>query len=260
MVEPLKPKMTLKVAELQDGDIVCIQLDEPLEPKSHAKPESDAMSGMSVSTLTDQLSNTDFGSIQPAKSSDSTSVNSYKTAQSPDAASVNSWKTAQSSDSLKTVSSTPGISDRMDDARQYYDFLLYKKEVEFHPHPTRNAHPEEYQPFKLVLMSKMSYDQFASRVGQKLGIDPTHLRFWTVNQINGNPKNSVKRGQSINLGTILNPPYSSYSNNNQRSDALYFEVLDMSLSELDTKRAIRVFWISEGTSKDVSISQVSVDF
>jgi len=55
MVEPLKPKMTLKVAEIQDGDIVCFQLDDT-EHKAETKSlndlkslsDSDAMSGMSV--------------------------------------------------------------------------------------------------------------------------------------------------------------------------------------------------------------------
>jgi ubiquitin carboxyl-terminal hydrolase 7 len=88
-------------------------------------------------------------------------------------------------------------------------------------------------------------------VGEALNVDPTHLRFWTVNATNGNPKAAVKRGQSQNLQTILNPPYSTFSNNNQRADALYFEVLEISLSELDTKKNLRVIWLSEGTSKEV---------
>jgi len=140
----------------------------------------------------------------------------------------------------------------IEDARQYYEFLVFRKVVDFHPHPTRNAHPEEFDSFKLTLITKYTYDQVAQVVGERLDVNPTHLRFWTVNSINGNPKASVKRGLGQNLGTILNPAYSTYSSNNQRSDALYFEVLDMSLQELDTKRSIKVIWLSEGTSKEVS--------
>lgn len=140
--------------------------------------------------------------------------------------------------------------DRIDNAQQFYDFLVHRREVRFHPHQTRNANPEQYQPFELILSNKHSYDQIAAKVGEHLKVDPTHLRFWTVNAANGNPKASVKRGQSQSLQTILNPPYSTFGNNNQRPDALYFEVLDISLTELDTKKALRVIWLSDGVTKE----------
>lgn len=139
--------------------------------------------------------------------------------------------------------------DKSEDAKAFYDFLLHKREVKFYPHPVRNANPGQWPPFLLVLNSKHSYDQLASRVGEYLKEDPTHIRFWTCNATTGNPKASVKRGISQSVATILNPPYSTYSNNNQRPDALFFEVLDISLSELDTKKPLKVSWLSEGQSK-----------
>ena len=91
----------------------------------------------------------------------------------------------------------------------------------------------------------------AAKVGEKLDVDPTHLRFHTVNASNGNPKAPVKRNLAQTLQQILTPPYSTFGNNNQRADMLYFEILDMSLSELDTKKNLRVTWLSEGITKDV---------
>jgi ubiquitin carboxyl-terminal hydrolase 7 len=41
---------------------------------------------------------------------------------------------------------------------------------------------------------------------------------------------------------------------NQRNDALYFEPLDMSLAEYDTKKNIKVFFVSEGITKEVRSS------
>lgn len=143
------------------------------------------------------------------------------------------------------------LSDRVDDARLFYDFLIHRRQVRFHPHPVRNANPEDYEPFSLVLSAKHSYDQVAAKVGDKLGVEPTHIRFWTVNATTGNAKASVKRGPSQTLQVILNPPYSTFTNNNQRADALYFEILDISLSELDTKKSLKVTWLSEGIAKDV---------
>jgi len=149
-----------------------------------------------------------------------------------------------------SLSSKISVSDRIDDARVFYDFLLHKRVIRFHPHP-KNV-DAEIAPFELTLSSKHTYDQFAARVGEKLGVSPTHLRFWTVNQTTGNPKTNVKRAQSQTLQNVLNPPYSTFSNNNQRSDALYFEILDISLSELDTKKALKIIWLSEGITKEVS--------
>ena len=87
--------------------------------------------------------------------------------------------------------------------------------------------------------------------GERLGLNPTHLRFWTANISNGAVKAAVKRNQGQNLHNILNPPYPAFSNSTPRQDALYFEVLDMSLSELDTKKSLRVIWLSEGITKEV---------
>jgi len=141
-------------------------------------------------------------------------------------------------------------TDNIEDARVFYDYLVHKRIVRFYPHPGRNAHPESLTTFDLDLSTKHTYDQVAAKVGEQLHNDPTHLRFWTVNATTGNPKASVKRGQSQILQTILNPPYSTFSNNNQRPDSLYYEILDISLTELDTKKALKVIWLSEGVQKE----------
>jgi len=207
----MKAKQSLKAAELQDGDIVCFQ--RATEGKD---PKPSATDQESISPAISRLTLTDTNDSMTSKS-----------------------------------------VDRIEDARLFYDFLLHKRIVRFHPHPRNNnpdlkaAHPETCETFNLVLSSKHTYDQFAMRVGEKLGITPTHLRFWTANISNGAPKAAVKRNQGQNLHSILNPPYSTFSNNMPRQDALYFEVLDMSLSELDTKKSIKVTWLSEGITKEV---------
>jgi ubiquitin carboxyl-terminal hydrolase 7 len=223
MIEPMKAKQSLKAAELQDGDIVCFQKADTKSSESDRE---------SVTSLTNQLMLADIDRSASSKSS-ATSLSK------------------SSATSLSKSNSNLGL-DRIDNAQQFYDFLVHRREVRFHPHQTRNANPEQYQPFELILSNKHSYDQIAAKVGEHLKVDPTHLRFWTVNAANGNPKASVKRGQSQSLSTILNPPYSTFANNNQRPDALYFEILDISLTELDTKKALRVIWLSDGMSKEAS--------
>lgn len=134
------------------------------------------------------------------------------------------------------------------DAREFYDYLLNRKTVSFSPKfPTDS----ESEIFKLDLSRKMTYEQFSAKVGEYLKVDPTHLRFSTVNSTTGKIKNPVKRNATQNLYQILSPQFGTYSNNNQRDDALYYEILDMSLSELDTKKSLKISWVTEGMSKEV---------
>jgi len=182
MVEALKPKQTLKMAELQDGDIICFQ-----------KVSTDAERQEKVSQQTS--------------------------------------------------------FDRFEDAREYYDFLEHKRLVRYHPHPTR-CDTEQYQPFELVLNSKITYDMMSERVATHLGVPATHIRFWTVNAASSNPKAPVRRGTNPTLRQILNPMGTSALNSSLRPDAFFFEVLDMSLDELDTKKSIKVTWVSEGITKE----------
>ena len=178
MIEPMKPKSTLAMAEIQDGDVVCFQ---------KVLPEKEAAS----------------------------------------------------------ISQTGGYTD----AREFYDYLLNRKTVSFSPKPTTE---DENDMFKLDLSRKMSYEQFSAKAGEYLKVDPTHLRFFTVNATTGKAKAPpVKRNANQNLYQILNPQFGSYGNNNQRDDALYYEILEMSLSELDTKKNLKLTWVSEGVSKEV---------
>lgn len=236
MIEPMKGKQSLKAAELQDGDIVCFQI---------ATGDSRSESDSSVTTLTQRLTLTDLDRGQSIKSD--RSITTKSSDRSADTRfSMASTVVADRNGSLLSRVTT----DRIETAPAFYDFLIHKREVNFRPIDTSTG----LEPFTLVLSSKHSYDQVAARVGDALGVDPTHIRFTTVNATSLKPKTTVKRGQSQTLHSILNPPYSTYSNNNQKNDALFFEVLDMSLSELENKKSVKLMWVSEGVSKTVSCS------
>jgi ubiquitin carboxyl-terminal hydrolase 7 len=141
-------------------------------------------------------------------------------------------------------------SDRFEDAKEYYDFLVNKKAVKFHAHNSR-CDPKEYPPFELVLNAKISYDQLSEKVGARLKVPPTHIRFYTINGTTGNPRGPVKRSAGATLASILHPSGYNSMNMNMRNDALYFEVLDISLAELDTKKNVKVTFLSEGITKEV---------
>ena len=129
------------------------------------------------------------------------------------------------------------------DAQEYYDYLLNRKTVIFSP---RILTEEHEGVFKLDLSKKMSYEQFSAKVGEHLKVEPTHLRFSTVNSTTGKVKGIVRRNATQNLNQILSPSFGTYGNNNHRDDSLYYEILDMSLSELDTKKNLKVTYLTEG--------------
>ena len=117
------------------------------------------------------------------------------------------------------------LSDRFEDAREYYDFLENKRVVRFVAH-------------------------LSERVGAHLGVPSTHIRFWTVNGATDKPKVPVRRTTNPSLRQILQP--TGVISTNQRSDAFYLEILDISLAEFDTKKLVKLIWLSEGITKEVS--------
>ncbi|WEW56134.1 ubiquitin-specific protease ubp15 [Emydomyces testavorans] len=130
-------------------------------------------------------------------------------------------------------------------AQQYYDFLLNRMVVTFAP---LDADPDE--TFTLTLSRKMTYEQFSTKVGEHLGVEPTHLRFAPVIMNSGKPKPFIKRNVTQNLGQILTSQYSAYGYSVHRSDALFYEVLETSLSEYEMKKIVKVIWLPEGIVKE----------
>ncbi|KAF2403000.1 ubiquitin carboxyl-terminal hydrolase 21 [Trichodelitschia bisporula] len=135
------------------------------------------------------------------------------------------------------------------EAREFYEYLLHRIAVKFVPKVSAEA---EGTTFELVLSKRMTYNQLAQKVGEHLGEDPTHLRFTPVNATNGKPKAvAVRHTTNNNLGAILSPGYNSYGAAvSQRPDALFYEVLEVSLSELEMRKNIKVTWLPEGLTKE----------
>lgn len=131
------------------------------------------------------------------------------------------------------------------DARQYYDYLLNRISVKFAPLKG------EGEEFTLTLSKKMSYEQLAKKVGEHLNVDPTHLRFAPVMASTGKPKQFIRSTFNQTLQQILTGQYGTYGYTTQRSDALYYEILEMSLSEYETKKLLKVTWLPEGITKEV---------
>ena len=134
------------------------------------------------------------------------------------------------------------------DPPSYYNYLCYRTDIWF---ADRNEPDVDDSIFKLELSKIMSYDQVAQKVGQYLGVEPTHLRFSTVHATTNKPRQFVKRGPTQTLNSIFSPTYSAYGAvMNTRTDCLMYEVLDMPLSELETKKLVKISLLTEGITKE----------
>jgi ubiquitin carboxyl-terminal hydrolase 7 len=102
----------------------------------------------------------------------------------------------------------------------------------------------------------MQYGALVQKLAEHLGPDvqADHIRLSTVNAATGKPKGSIRHTTNHNLGTLLQPGYNSYGQaQNQRADAFYYEVLEVSLTELEQRKAVKITFLPEGITKEEQI-------
>ncbi|KJY02284.1 ubiquitin carboxyl-terminal hydrolase like protein [Zymoseptoria brevis] len=149
------------------------------------------------------------------------------------------------------------------DAVQFYDFLMNRVFVNFTPKmspaPNLQLRNQSEEKFQLALSKKDTYDALALKVAEYLSsvstapVDPSHVRFTTVNVQSGKPRSPVKKMQGTSVNSILfsTSGYGGYSYTpSQASDQLYYEVLEMSLADLEQQKNVRVTWLTEGIAKE----------
>lgn len=107
------------------------------------------------------------------------------------------------------------------------------------------------------MSKRMSYNLMCQKVAEALSqhldleVHADHLRFSPVNAHTGRSKLALKHTTTHNLGTILQPGYNSYGQaQNQRTDALYYEIMEVSMAELETRKNVKITWLPEGINKE----------
>ncbi|KAK4688080.1 ubiquitin carboxyl-terminal hydrolase 7, partial [Tremellales sp. Uapishka_1] len=175
MIEGMKTKLTFHQNEIQDGDIICYQVDM-------------------------------------------------------------SEKEVQDLESQALYSSTT----------QFYDFLQNRVLVQFRP---KNEDPSgKAQEFDLMLSKKMTYEVMSHRVGDWLKYDPLKIRFTSSNAQNGTPKAVIKRSLNQSVADITQTAYY----NQHPNVILYYELLDVSIVELETKKSLKVVWTGRNNKEEAT--------
>ncbi|KEI40875.1 uncharacterized protein L969DRAFT_86115 [Mixia osmundae IAM 14324] len=166
MIELMKPKATFLQSEIQDGDIVCYQIDRVHAPEGPTdKPRLYA------------------------------------------------------------------------NPIQFYDYFQHRVLLHFRPRLDSVAEAKAPE-FDLVLSKTASYEAMTQQVGAHLNHDPAKLRFTSANQ-QGLPKAIIRRQQHATVADFVLPNMQQ----NAGQNLLFYELLDISLVELETKKNIKITWM-----------------
>ena len=84
----------------------------------------------------------------------------------------------------------------------------------------------------------------SAKVGEHLKHDQVKLRFTQSNGQNGTPKTIIRRQANLTVAELIQPSYMSTTSN-----LLYYELLDVSIVELETKKSLKITWVGP-TNKD----------
>ncbi|OQO13895.1 hypothetical protein B0A48_00770 [Cryoendolithus antarcticus] len=145
-------------------------------------------------------------------------------------------------------------------AKEFYDFLINRVYVKFVPKATQNlsVRNDDDQAFSISLSRKDTYDTLATKVAEQLtlvsehAVEPSHLRFTTANVQSGKPRTIVKPQQGTTILSILfGAAGAGYSYQPaQQTDSLFYEVLEMSLKDLEQRKTVKIIWLPEGITKE----------
>lgn len=87
----------------------------------------------------------------------------------------------------------------------------------------------------------------AVKVAERLKHDHLKIRFTQSNGANGNPKTIVRRQANHSVAELIQPGYMTTSTN-----LLYYELLDVSIIELETKKSLKITWIGPTNKEEVT--------
>ncbi|CAG8434848.1 2439_t:CDS:10 [Funneliformis mosseae] len=123
------------------------------------------------------------------------------------------------------------LAGRIHNIIQFYESLTLRIVVSFKPKlKDRDPKPE--------------FDLVAEQVAAHLRTDPLKLRFTTAHSTSGTPKNVIKRTTNQTLSEMLQA-YLTPS-----SHLLFYEMLDISIVELETKKFFKVTWLGNTVKEE----------
>ena len=142
----------------------------------------------------------------------------------------------------------------------YYNMLYNQTCILFQPTPNNNNNHEKKQEVKLVLDRTSNYITVANKLAQQLGLEASKIRFISSHPITNQPRDVILYKPSIKIEEMLPniPKPSDYAQfvsfDNVGTPVLYYEVLDVDIADLDSKRSIDVTVIGSTLRKETKVN------
>ncbi|PKY24462.1 cysteine proteinase [Rhizophagus irregularis] len=125
------------------------------------------------------------------------------------------------------------IAGRSWNIPHFYESLTLRIVVSFKP---RWKYQNSKHEFDLILNKKWTYDQLTGVVSIHLNTDPLKLRFTTASF--GTPKDDIKHTTTQTISEMFQT-----ANLTQSAHILFYEMLDVSIVELEAKKFLKVAWL-----------------
>jgi ubiquitin carboxyl-terminal hydrolase 7 len=124
----------------------------------------------------------------------------------------------------------------------FYTYIQYKYEITF----IDKGNPSE--SFSIEMSLKCSYMEMATKVGQRLGVDPLTIQFFKSQQYKDSPSFPVKfETDGTDLLTILQPNKPS-----RTPYKLFYQVLGIPVADLEHKKQFKLLYYNrEDTEREV---------
>ncbi|KAI9598113.1 cysteine proteinase, partial [Syncephalis fuscata] len=114
--------------------------------------------------------------------------------------------------------------------------------VIFKPKPKTET--EALPTVELQLLRDMKYDQVAERLAEQVNVHPMRLQFTSINQPTS-IASAIRRDPEMFLDDMI-----SYHISPNKPVGIYYDVLDMDITEFESKRKIKVTWLGLNHSEE----------
>lgn len=143
---------------------------------------------------------------------------------------------------------------------EYYAHLYNQCCVSFQPTPKNKTGNGNKQDFKLVLDRTSNYNLVATVLASKLNVGASKIRFTSSHPITNQPREVIQYKPGTKLEEMLpNLPkpneYAQFINfDNVVTPVMYYEVMDVDVADLESKRSIDVNIIGPTLRKETKVT------
>ncbi|KAI8330654.1 hypothetical protein EDC96DRAFT_452112 [Choanephora cucurbitarum] len=143
-------------------------------------------------------------------------------------------------------------------APDYYASLYNRCCVLFKPKP--NVAQPQHDEVRIVLDRTSNYNAIAAQLASKIGVEHSKIRFTASHPITNQPREVIQYKPTVRLEEILSnlskpQDYLQYVGfEHVNAPVLYYEVLDVDISDLESKRSIEVVVLGSNLRKETKVS------